>query len=579
MANIESPDLVRSTVQSDHRNDGSNNHQLNLALPYPQHHQGHYTAHTFRDFITPRSDAIIQVTGARQCLDTLRQALTTDVFAQRYAQGPELSPWMALIVALNRVCVSAGLDLISEPDLLQLLRAPWFMAFAKQAAQHHHIRNDLNLRNLDSAKVITEDHMVVVMEAVAKVYQLNEIGLGFVIVNKQGLKAFAYPWTALPSKLTAWIVADLRSGPPVFHGIGSQVVAKNVSVDEQSSDENDDDDDEDDNKDDEDDEMDEGENESDDDLGLSSAPASATAHAPSSAAVGSLPNLQASTPRKTNPAVLAQQVPLPPTLTAAQILQNHKSRLQYINILKVGLFYSNQQILAACKNSTLPKNEQLNGGTAVVKRLNTGMEWLEGQFGITAGALRTAYDRQRKANNVAIRDKEEVAEAVLTANATLIASAMNWIQTGGPRPSANTVINTNIAISAPGPNLVPHSGMMSAPVAPTVGLPSISSAGSAYAAPSAVPHGYMPASAIPYGYTPASSTPFNAQGLFATPYNINVSQTDIDADNMDLSDNNNHNHTQLNYNDDQMSEEEDMNLNHDPSRQTDEDWTFLRDQM
>jgi hypothetical protein len=48
--------------------------------------------------------------------------------------------------------------------------------------------------------------------------------------------------------------------------------------------------------------------------------------------------------RDTAARVIAQQVPLPAGLTATDILINHKDRLQYNEVLKVALVYSNQEI-------------------------------------------------------------------------------------------------------------------------------------------------------------------------------------------------------------------------------------------
>ncbi|KAI5255186.1 hypothetical protein E4T42_01900 [Aureobasidium subglaciale] len=384
---MNSSDHTRGTPQSD------------------RHHHSQYTTQVFRDFITPEWDAIVNINGTKQSLDSLHQALSPNVIARQFRQDPGSSPGTAFLIALNIMLTLAGLNLISEHELMQLLRMPWFVVLAKQSAKQHRVKNDLNLDNLISLTTISEDHMVVVLEAFVKAFQLDKIELGFVCIRKS-VKAFHYPFTAPSNRPTAWIVADLRSNPTVYHGIGHMIMKNSVPAVDQDSDEEDEDHDE-----------------SDGDQNVPSGPTNTPASA-----------LPVTTPRKTNPAVLAQQVPLPSNLSAGDILRDHKSRLQYMNILKVGLNFSNQEIMAACNDEALPNNEQINGCTAVVKRINTGIDWLEGQFGISGGALRTAYDRQRRDNNIPIRAKDEVDATVMATNAVQVTAAMGWIQTGGRRP-------------------------------------------------------------------------------------------------------------------------------------------------
>lgn len=66
--------------------------------------------------------------------------------------------------------------------------------------------------------------------------------------------------------------------------------------------------------------------------------------------------------------IIAQQIPLPAGLTATDIMTNHKDRLQYNNMLKVALTYSNQKIAAECK-----ANQSLKQPNGVVKRINTAL--------------------------------------------------------------------------------------------------------------------------------------------------------------------------------------------------------------
>jgi len=138
--------------------------------------------------------------------------------------------------------------------------------------------------------------------------------------------------------------------------------------------------------------------------------------------------------RKTAARVVAQQIPLPAGLTAADLLLHHQDRLQYVNVLKVALAFSNQKISEQCKAQA-----KLKQPSAVAKRINTALAWVESQFGITSDALRVAFDVERKQNGINIRGNKNAAnDDVLAANAGKINAAMAWIKAGGSRPAPAT---------------------------------------------------------------------------------------------------------------------------------------------
>ena len=143
------------------------------------------------------------------------------------------------------------------------------------------------------------------------------------------------------------------------------------------------------------------------------------------------------TPRKTAARVLLQQVPLPAGLSAKDILEQHTDNLQYNNILKVGLQYSNQEIAKKVAEQATGSNKRFQAGSSgIVKRINTGIDFIEKEFEMDVGAFRTAYDTARKNNGIPIRSKDGVGDQVLVANASKNDRAMAWIKAGGPRPAA-----------------------------------------------------------------------------------------------------------------------------------------------
>ncbi|CAD0114610.1 unnamed protein product [Aureobasidium uvarum] len=360
-----------------------------------QQHQ----CHVFKDFMTLNPSANMPILGKRCALDALNHTLTPDHYAQplnRNSQYPQYTP---LVVALNTICAESKMPIITEAQLHNMQFMPWFDPFAKEFIKSHHAQNLIDINNfLNVQGSITKDHMVLMTAAFSYVIGLENVSLGIVtLVRGQPVKAFHYPDTYLSPKYTAWIVADFRANEPRFFGIGRQVEQKQNFVSGE--------------------EVDDEEEHDNEEVSEEGTPVPTT------------------TPRKTAARVLVQQTPLPAGLSADVILQHHKSRLQYNNVLKVGLVYSNQKIAENCKSDSLPKNEQLRHTSAVVKRINTGVNWIEDQYEIDSGAFRTAYDRQRRINGIPIRGKDEVDDDVITANHSKIDAAMTWIRMGGPRPA------------------------------------------------------------------------------------------------------------------------------------------------
>ncbi|KAI5198154.1 hypothetical protein E4T39_06924 [Aureobasidium subglaciale] len=510
MAGLINPcESGHSAAQVDHARNGSITNQASDSVtPFrPHFHRQCYTVETFRDFYTPDPGSIIYAVGPLQSLSSLERTLTSsgDVAAMRYDQTADLSPWVPLIVALNTVCAQVGLQPISETDLQKFLQSPWFQDFVKQSAKYHKFEDELNLDNLASVSAITEDHMVVVLEAFAACHSLEKIELGILHIQKECIKATHYPWTATADKHTAWIIVDHRFCSIVFHGLGRPIIQKQVAVADQDSD---------------DDSSDEEEKEEEEDD-----------------VVGHLPKASISTPRNavtakkvsrdTASRIVAQRTPLKAGLTVDDILQNHVDRLHYNNILKVGLRYSNAEMAkkvheadAATKQQTDNEPSQ-KGASGIVKRINTAIKHVEDMLNIKSGAFRTAYDRERKTNNVPIRGKDEVSDADLATFATQIDGAMAWIQSGGPRP----------------PTLVPYGTTSPAGLAP---VSTAASATTVITAPAAHAIDQYP-----------------SMGHVTAPY-YHSSQMDTSPDDHGL--NNGNNYSQIKYADDEMDENEDLGL-------------------
>ncbi|KAH0381709.1 hypothetical protein KCU92_g6881, partial [Aureobasidium melanogenum] len=393
-------------------------HDNHAPANYPQLENRPLISNTFLDFITPDRNATIPIIGAWQALESLNHALSPGVYARHSSPSHNFSAYTPLAVALNNVCAKVGKDPITERDLAQLHRAPWFFDFAKAAIKRYSADGQviLNLENLLSDSCLSEDHMVLLAEAFAASSKLSNIELGIVAVTKKGVKAFHYPWTAACDGLTAWVVADLRTNDPIYYGLGHDIVEQHVDEDEEHEEEEDFNDEE-------------------------------------------VPTV---TPRKTATRVLEQQVPLAAGLSAKDILEKHTENLQYNNILKVGLHYSNQEIAKKVSEAAAGSNKKFStGASGVVKRINTGVDFIEKEFDIDVGAFRTAYDTARKDNGIPIRGKDGVDDQVLAANASKIKEAMAWIKTGGPRPAAA------VAPAPAAPGLAPARSVAPATVPPS----------------------------------------------------------------------------------------------------------------
>lgn len=387
------------------------------ALAHVPQFEGHpLTSWTFLDFVTPNERATIPIIGTQQALVSLDHALSAGIFARRAARSHPFSTYTPLAIALNTVCAKIDAEPITERDLAQLHRAPWFANFAKAVIKRYDAEGQakLNDDNLLSESCLSEDHMVLLAEAFAASQNLSNIELGIVAITQKGVKAFHYPWTATCKGLTAWVVADLRTSEPVYYGLGREIIEQQEDVDEQQNEE------------DEDEDADEEE-------------------APTT------------TPRKTATRVLDQQVPLRAGLSAKDILERHTDNLQYNNILKVGLLYSNQEIAKKVAEAAVGSTKKFStGASGVVKRINTGIDFIEKEFGMDVGAFRNAYDTERKNNGIPIRGKDGVDDQVLAANASKINDAMTWVKTGGPRPAVAAAV-------APAPILPGYAPVSSVP--------------------------------------------------------------------------------------------------------------------
>ncbi|KAI4734022.1 hypothetical protein E4T50_15435 [Aureobasidium sp. EXF-12298] len=397
--------------QQGHFNEHDHVHNHHAAAHYPQLDDRSLTCYTFLDFVTPNHNATIPIMGARKALESLDYALSPDVFARRAPESRPFSAYTPLAIALNTICAKVELDPITERDLAQLHRAPWFADFAKAVVKRYDAEGKvkLNLDNLAVDACLSEDHMVLLAEAFAASHNLSTIELGIVAITKKGVKAFHYPWTAACNGLTAWIVADCRTDDPVYYGLGREIVGQHVDEEEEYEEEEED---------------------------------------------AEAEEVPTTTPRKTAARVLEQQVPLRAGLSAKDILERHTDHLQYNNILKVGLQYSNQEIAKKVAEDAMGTNKKFStGASGVVKRINTGVDFIEKEFDIDVGAFRTAYDTARKNNGIPIRGKDGVDDQVLAANASKIKEAMAWVKAGGPRPAAAVAPAPVLAGYAPAPSV------------------------------------------------------------------------------------------------------------------------------
>lgn len=289
--------------QGSHYHAHNDYHQV--ALYRPQFDDRCMTVQTFLDFMTPDKHSTLTIMGAWQSLESLNHALSPGVSARGFHQSHNLSAYTPLVIALNTVCMKVGMDGTTESDLAQLHHSTWFHELAKHSVKRHNAENfiDLSAENAASSACLDEDHMVLLLEAFATSQGLTNIELGIVAFTKSGIKAFHYPWDSTCNGLTAWIVADFRLDSPAYYGLGHETVEQQKAVEQDDNDNGGEE------------EMGEEQGNGDDYL-----------------------------PRATAARVLAQRVPLPAGLSARDILEHYTENLQYNNILKVGLHFSNQDI-------------------------------------------------------------------------------------------------------------------------------------------------------------------------------------------------------------------------------------------
>lgn len=359
-----------------------------------------YEVNTFGDFVTRNPHITIPVLGKRYTLDALHNTVSAGFYAQQARLDNHYPAYTPLVVALNTICAEMNTPFVTEAELYSMQFMSWFDPFAKEFIKDHHAQHLLNVDNfIDAQGPLTEDNMVLLVAAFAYYFGCGSIGLGIVtLVKGQPVRAFHYPTTNKVPNYTAWIVADFRTNEHLSYGIGSKVNQEQRASPRQ-------------------------EQEPLEDIG--------------DEADDETTPIPATTPRKTADRVLKQQIPLPAGLTADDILRSHKDQLQYNNILKVALVFDNHKIVTECKSDSLPKGQKIQHASAVVKRINTAVNWIEEQYEMDTGAFRTAYDRQRRENAINIRGKEAVSDAVMAVNSLKIELAMEWIKLGGPRPDSN----------------------------------------------------------------------------------------------------------------------------------------------
>lgn len=434
-------------------------------------HLQEYQVQTFRDFVTPNHHATIPVLGKRSALEALNRTLSAGHHAQFTSPDNKHPAYNPLVVALNTICTERNMPLITGSDLYSLQSIPEFASFAKNFIKTNHAQHLFNVDNfLSTQGTFTEDHMVLMTAAFAASSGYGDIGLGIVtLVNGQAVKAFHYPESNRLPDYTTWIIADFRGDDAAYYGIGQEAVQQQHHVDDQ-----------------EESRADAIDDDADDEEDI---------------------RVPSTTPRKTAARVLAQQIPLPPHLTAEDILQHHKSRLQYNNVLKVALLFSNKEIADQCKSDLLPKDQRLCHASAVVKRINTAINWIKDQFEIDNSAFRAIFDQERRNKGITARGTDEVSDDILTANSSKVDAAMEWIKAGGPRPNHNLAptpydptpnttsvtdpLSTDPFSGAPVHRLGPH--------VPPGYVPAGNIAAGAQGSPRSLDHGYYPHSQMGVG--------------------------------------------------------------------------------
>jgi hypothetical protein len=352
--------------------------------------------YAFRDFITPEANSVVHVTGDKATLDALDFTLSRGSCVQRHGNlNKDLSIYAPLLTAINHACAiyhPQHYAPITDDDLVNVQHQPWFDVLSRQYTKIHNLSG---YTQLDDDTQLTGDRVVVILEALAIAQRIPKVQLGVVAVCAGSFPhACYYPPSPVHSKVTMWLVVETHSDHSTFYGIGSS------AIQQQSK---------------------EGQDNEDEEAGSDDVEKEQLLKNPTT------------TPRDTATRVIAQQVPLPADLTATDILTHHQDRLQYNNILKVALVYSNQKIAEECKAS-----QKLLQASGVVKRINTALAWVEREFKISGGALRAVFDEERKANGIVVRGKDNpVDDAIISAETSNIQAAMSWIRAGGPRQKDN----------------------------------------------------------------------------------------------------------------------------------------------
>lgn len=289
---------------------------------------------TFRDFITPNPQSFVHVTGHKATLDALDFVLSSGACVHHPLDSDSI--YSHILTAINHVCntfSALGCVPVTIHDLVSIQLEPWFQDLLDRYASRHHLSDGVQLT--DNGK-LTGDCIAVLLEALSFAQITPEMELGVVVLNPDSLPhACHYPPTATQSSITAWVVVDTRFGGSELYGIGSSTPQAQQQgllgdSDEINNDETTEDD-------------------TEEPL-----------------------DVRLTERRKTAAHVVAQQTPLPANLTATDILTNHKDRLQYSNMLKVALMYSNQKIAEECQT-----NQSLKQPSGVVKRINTALAWVE----------------------------------------------------------------------------------------------------------------------------------------------------------------------------------------------------------
>jgi len=365
-------------------------------------------SYRFPDFITsnPGPSSFIWIKGTKVSLDSLDLTMSAGATVQRIIEADqEFSVYTPFVTSVNFVCALHGLVPITESDLNQIQLQPWFETVLKQYVKKYRAEKTINYSRIGDVDLLTPDRMVLLLDALEFMGRLPKIALGFV-VHMPGSQPEVAHWPCFDpqSDITAWVLCEASSTENKYYGIGGTCARQQIDSD--------------------------GEMEEDDE---DAAPTP--------------------TPRKTAARILALQVPLAAGTSVDDIINHHSEQLHYNNMLKVALKLSNKEIA---------KRLGMEKGSGLVKRINVAIEFIESEFGIDQEAFRTAYDRERRANDIPARGKEEVSEETLDANKDKIAEAMAWIKTGGPRPAPTTAA---ASVATPGQAIAPPSGMGGVPFA------------------------------------------------------------------------------------------------------------------